>query len=224
MHDLATLDLNTDLDGVAASLDAPPANASFTLPANRFHVRRNKAIAQKKRRGIKRLIQPENAAPLIPLLPAGPDERLHCLLRGDFVLCDLIPLIIAARGRCPHLRIATLGLSAANATTLAGLQARGLVTQITLVCSHYFQQVDKTTVFREVASILKNRARLVITRSHAKIILIPTAGGDHFVIEGSANLRSSDNLEQMFVVNDPETHAFHAGWMDDLARQHAFVS
>lgn len=38
----------------------------------------------------------------------------------------------------------------------------------------------------------------------------------HFVIEGSANLRSSDNLEQICVFDDPEAHDFHAGWIDEL--------
>ena len=36
-------------------------------------------------------------------------------------------------------------------------------------------------------------------------------------LEGSANLRSSDNLEQMLLVNDPATHDFHAAWIDELA-------
>lgn len=196
-------------------------SAKFTLPENRFHRHAAKTRDKIRRRGIKKLINPDNARPIISLLPVDPDDRLHCMLRGDFVLCDLIPLIIAHRGACPHLRVATLGLSAANAEQLANLHAGGLIARITLVASHYFQQVDKTTTFQQVQSILAGRAELVICRSHAKVILIPTTSGDFYVLEGSANLRSSDNLEQMLVTNDQETHDFHASWIDALATEYA---
>jgi hypothetical protein len=36
------------------------------------------------------------------------------------------------------------------------------------------------------------------------------------VIEGSANLRSSDNTEQIVLFNDPDLLAWHAGWMNNL--------
>lgn len=213
---LSDLEFETGLEGLAARLDAPASKAEFTLPENRFFARKAKARQKRSRRGIKSLIKPENARAILPHLPVEPLERLHCILRGDFVLCDLIPLIIEERGRCDHLRIATLGMSAANATTLASLQARGLLGELTIVVSHYFQQVDKVTTYREVRSILEGRCRFTVTRNHAKVILLPTSGGDHYVIEGSANLRSSDNLEQMLVMNDRETHDFHSGWMESL--------
>lgn len=195
-------------------LGAP--RAQFTLPENRTLRVAAKEKDKRRRRGIKRLIRPENARPIVDELPED-GERLHCILRGDFVLCDLIPLILAKRGACTHLRVATLGLSTANAETLANLKAAGLVGEITLVASHYFQQVDKTTTFRQVSAILEGKARVVVCRSHAKVILLPTTSGDHLVIEGSANLRSSDNLEQMLMLNCQATHDFHAAWIDDLA-------
>lgn len=209
------------LTSATALDDLVRSTAKFTLPENRFHRHAAKSRDARQRRGIKKLIRPENARAIVPLLPGHSDERLHCVLRGDFVLCELIPLIIAHRGACPHLRVATLGLSAANAEQLANLFTAGLIGELTIVASHYFQQVDKTTTYRQICAILAGKARLVITRSHAKVILLPTAGGDHYIIEGSANLRSSDNLEQMLILNDQETHDFHAEWMDDLARDHA---
>lgn len=101
-------------------------------------------------------------------------------------------------------------------TDLASLRARDLIGGITLVCSHYFAQVDKTTTYRDVCARLSGIARLIITRCHAKIICLPTANGNHFVIEGSANLRSSDNTEQIVIFNDPATLAWHVDWMETL--------
>lgn len=215
--DLDGIALDTDLEAAAALLDRPRAAPRFAIGGNLFHFHQAKARQTKERRGIKALIRPENAEAILAHLPAEPDDRTHCLLRGDFVLCDMIPAILRVRGPCPHLRIATLGLSVANADTLACLVERSTVAALTLVVSHYFQQVDKTTVFRAVAARLAGLACITVTRSHAKVICLPTSAGDHFVIEGSANLRSSDNTEQMLITNDPATHAFHAAWLDALA-------
>ena len=39
---------------------------------------------------------------------------------------------------------------------------------------------------------------------------------DWLVLEGSANLRSSDNLEQMTIFNEQAVHDFHAEWIDHV--------
>lgn len=221
MHttELPEIELRTDLDDVAELLDRERPAAAFALPSNLFLFKAAAAKDYASRSGIRKLIHPDNARAVLEHLPE-PGGRTHCILRGDFVLCDLIPAIIAARGRCEHLHIATLGLSIANADTLAMLHERGLVGAITLVCSHYFAQVDKTTTFREVKQRLQGHATLIITRSHAKVIGLPTASGDNFIIEGSSNLRSSDNTEQMVIFNDAETLDWHRHWISQLNTTH----
>lgn len=213
--DLDDIDLETGLQGLDELLTREPAAPQFAMPANLFHFHVTKKKDAISRRGIKELIRPENAQNVIPHLP-GPDERTHCLLRGDFVLCDLIPAIIEARGRCVQLCVATLGLSTANADTLASLRSRGLVDHIAIVCSHYFSQVDKNSTFRQVTAKLEGKAEIRVTRSHAKVICIETKAGDFFVIEGSANLRSSDNVEQMVIFNDRELLNWHRAWMEEV--------
>jgi hypothetical protein len=214
--------LNTDLAEALADLDRrrDRAGPQFAAPANVF--RKVKTVDKVNRAGIRNLIRPENAATILQHLPTGAGERLHALLRGDFVLFDLIPAIVAEFGPVGHLRIATLGLSAANAQGIARLVTTGQVERVTLVVSHYFQQVDRTTVYAEVcAALAPVGIEPVVTRNHAKVILLPflgeRAGRRHFlVIEGSANLRSSDNLEQIVVFNDADSLDFHAAWIDDL--------
>lgn len=217
--DLDDINLRTDLDDVVEQLGREPPTATFALPSNLFLFKQAAAKDYQSRAGIRKLIHPDNARCVLEHLPE-PGGRTHCILRGDFVLCDLIPAIIQHRGRCEELFIATLGLSVANADTLAILQERGQVGTITLVCSHYFAQVDKTTTFRDVKNRLQGKASIIVTRSHAKVIGLPTAAGDHFVIEGSANLRSSDNTEQVVIFNDAETLAWHRQWMAQLPNMH----
>ncbi len=215
--DIERIPLETDIEAAAAWLDQPRAEPQFALASNRFHVKKAKAEQAKKRRGIKSLIKPENALCVLDHLPAEPNDRCHILLRGDFVLCDLIPLLVAKGGGVSQMHIATLGLSLANADTLAALVESGSVDSLTLVVSHYFQQVDKATVFLAVENRLKGRARMIVTRCHAKVICMATRSGRNYVIEGSANLRSSDNIEQILITDDAETRAFHVGWIEDLA-------
>lgn len=215
--------LNTDLAEALADLDRrrDRAGPQFGMPANRFQT--VKAVEKVNRAGIRNLIRPENAAAILPHLPADDTERLHALLRGDFVLFDLIPAIIGHIGPVGHLRIATLGLSGANAHGLARLLASGQVERLTLVVSHYFQQVDKTTVYAEVsAALAPHGVTPVVTRNHAKVILLPFRDRpDRVTLEGSANLRSSDNIEQLCVFNSAATHDFHAVWIDALANSSA---
>jgi len=203
---------------LAAHGVAPPATnenpgaepaGMFAMPQSRFLA--YKSAQKAKRKHVKRFIRPENARAVVPHLPE-PGDHTHCILRGDFVLGDLIPAVIE-NGWCAHLRIATLGLSEYNAETLAKLVKEGHVGEITMVVSHYFEQVNKSTVYADVRRILENCCHFVTMRSHAKVITIDL-GTDHYVIEGSANLRSSDNLEQMTIYNDPEIAAFHNDWID----------
>jgi hypothetical protein len=212
--------MSSRLEAAVAGMRAGIAKrkaAMFALPANRFHHERQKELS---RRGIRRHVRPENAAALIAALPE-PGDILHAILRGDFILGDALPGIIARTGPCTHLRIATLGLSVANAETLRALLTAGRVARLTLVCSHYFRHVDRLSTFHRVQQILGPIAELKVARCHAKIILIPTERGEALVFEGSANLRSSATVEQLTVFNDPDLLAFHASWIDELPAEPA---
>lgn len=208
--------LEGGFDDLASMLERGPGEPQFVLRENRFLQMRRKERLKKSRRGIKALIKPENARCVLPHLPE-PGDHTHAILRGDFVLCDIIPTILNDRGHGLDLHVATLGLSAANAEQLVSLKQAGRLTSLTILCSHYFQQVDKVTVFREVAGKLEGHGRLIVARNHAKVICLPLRGGDHFVIVGSANLRSSDNCEQITIFNDPEIGEFYRRWIEDMS-------
>ena len=190
------------------------------LPANLVHKTQQdrKAALKRKLPALRTLIRPANARAILPHLPA-PGERTEIILRGDFVLCDLIPAIIAERGYCPHLRCTTLGLSPANALTLADLHRKGRTGKLTLVVSHYFRHVNSADIFAQVKKTLAAVCTLRFSRMHCKVILIPTASGDFYTISGSGNLRTSGCLEQIAITNDRTTHDFHAEWIDTVEEE-----
>jgi len=44
--------------------------------------------------------------------------------------------------------------------------------------------------------------------------------GLRLVFEGSANLRTNKNVEQVTAINDPGLHDWHAAWIDQKVREH----
>ena len=199
----------------SAGLEFAPSEIAFPLRQNRYMTQFHavKADDKRSRRGIKRMVRPENAAELAKYLPE-PGECTHAVVRGDFVMGNIIPLILGDRVAA-LVGIATLGMSRENAAMLSELVTEGKVQRLFLLVSHYFSQVDKTGTYREVKGLLGDA--VVVARTHAKVILI-SAAPDFFVVEGSANLRSSDNIEQFAVWNDEELLNWHLEWMQEVQR------
>jgi len=201
---------------------APPAKTTrhetaFTLPANLIHVKKATIRAQdKKRAGIKRLIKPENARAVLANLPEDPDDRTHCVLRGDFIFGDMLALLLTDR-LAARVRVSTLSMSLANARTLASLVSTGRASAVSMLISHYFTEIEKDAMWPEAMKIMRPHVAVSVARIHTKIITAEMLDGARYVFEGSANLRSSDTVENLCIINDPATHDFHAAWMDEIA-------
>jgi hypothetical protein len=157
-----------------------------------------------------------NAVGLIRPLPA-PHETVHAIMGGDFAAWDLVPAIIElAQKTAAELWVATLGFNARNSYHLATLIAEGTIGRATVLCSDYFAKADAPT-FREAKSRLESvGSTLTSTRNHAKILALDM-GADCYVVEGSANLRSCNNLEQITISNSRHLLEFHAGWIRKVA-------
>ena len=221
--DLSVLDTNLGLEDIEAlefseieSKEPPPG--LFPLKKNHFlqQFHEAKAKDKNKRRGVKRYIKPENAKQVLAYLPETGDTT-HAVVRGDFVVGDMIPVIL--KGKPASLvQITTLGMSEGNAKMLAELKAKGLIQDLKIMVSHYFASVDAESTFARVCQILGHPP--TITRNHTKVILI-AQDPDYFVIAGSANLRSSDNVEQFAIWNDQQVFDFHRTWIDELAEHYS---
>ena len=164
----------------------------------------------------KKLIRPENADVLLADFPSREGEMLHAITAGDFVFGDFILRLIARDGPPRSMTTATLSLSLKN--------IKGLVAVLTetpfpfhLVLSHYFQSTNKE-IFRAIEELLIPIPdfRLNIGRCHAKITLLDFPDRA-VVIESSANLRSSGNIEQIFAKQSRELYDFHFAWIAEFA-------
>lgn len=190
-----------------------PAAPTFGLKQNlalkQFHATKGKDKVSRKH--LKKLIKSDNALFLRDYIPK-PGETTHAVVRGDFVFADLIPVFLD-KSNADLIAISTLGMSKSNAESMLKLKESGRCKRLSILVSHYFSRVDKTSTFSEVKHLLNDDIR--VARTHAKVILIDSPP-NAYVLAGSANLRSSDNVEQFSAWNDKELLVWYWGWMQEI--------
>lgn len=160
------------------------------------------------------------AADILTELP-DEGEALHCLQTGRYDLSDVIALLLDKYGVCDRLTIATLAFSSRNARQVVGWIDHGLVRQVTILVSEFFRQ-NSGGAYDELLTALSERGpghTLRADRNHAKIVCFEFASGARLVIEGSANLRSNGNRENLTLFNDKNLCEYHAAWIQSECRK-----
>ncbi len=170
----------------------------------------------------RRMVMFREARELLPYLPTAEGEATHAVMSGRYDLMVLLAAILQKNvQQCPHLRIATLSFNSRNTSEMAALLRSGTVGSLTLLCSAFFRANNK----EEFAEAVRVKAdfptwRLAAARSHCKVVCFHLADGRKLVIEGSPNLRTNSNWEQLVIIQDGELHDWHSRWIDDLADRH----
>jgi hypothetical protein len=160
-----------------------------------------------------------NAIKHIERLPE-PGEYLHCVINGSYDPWFVVPAVLrlAAPATIAHLWVATLGYNRTNILNMVQLLDAKAIARVSLICSLYFRSVERD-IWDELYNGLTSRGqRVVSVRSHCKILGFEMSDGRRFLSQGSANLRSSSNLEQFVMTQDGELLAFHTAWMDDVIK------
>jgi hypothetical protein len=170
----------------------------------------------------RRQVMFREAKELLPYLPKAEGEATHAIMSGRYDLMVLLAAILEFFvSGCQSLRIATLSFNDRNTLEMAGLLRSCKVGTLTLLCSSFFKahnQAEYAAARREAAGF-PGRWRLAAARNHCKIVLADF-GKRRLVLEGSANLRTNGNLEQLLIVQDAELFAWHAAWIDELVSKH----
>jgi hypothetical protein len=176
--------------------------------------------AREFRASLRRKAQLKRAADVIPHLPAA-GESLHALLAGYFDFALVLTCVLKSQpAPCEALRVATLSFSKRNVQELAGWLDGGLVRRLVLLSSDFMREGNPATYFGAVKELAEARGQAVAAaRCHAKVACLHFADGLKLAFEGSMNLSTNRNVEQMAVVNDPGLHDFHAGWIDARVKE-----
>ena len=221
-----------DLDPETLSLD------DFTLESqltSRYHAPTRSRILHPH------LVRYENAQALAAALhQAGdlsqPGAHLHAVVNGNFIFGDFIEAWIKANNwLIPDLYLATLSYSQANVDSLANLLHGDYVQRLHLMVSDHFFAHERhrhgliNYAYQELDAYGGERFQLTVTVSHAKVTCltpIDEVTGDpigHYVLHGSANLRSSASIEQFAIEHDHALHAFHTEWLQALEAQYSTI-
>ncbi len=178
--------------------------------------------AKEFRASLRRKAQLKRAAEVIPHLP-GPGESLHTLLTGFFDFALVLTCVLRSRSvPCESLRVATLSFSKRNVQELCGWLDEGLVRRLVLLASNFMAESNAAVYQGAVAELAGQRGQTVTSaRCHAKVATLAFADGLRLSFEGSANLSTNRNLENLCVVNDPGLHDWHAAWIDQKVNEHA---
>jgi hypothetical protein len=122
---------------------------------------------------------------------------------------------------CEALRVATLSFSKRNTQEMCGWLDGGLVRRLTLLSSDFMKEGNPATYYGAVKELAEARGQTVAAaRCHAKVATLHFSDGLRLVFEGSMNLSTNRNLEQMAVINDAALHDWHAGWIDAKVAAH----
>jgi hypothetical protein len=177
--------------------------------------------AQEFRASLRRKAQLKKAAEVIPHLPR-PGESLHTLLTGYFDFALVLTCVLRSRpAPCEHARIATLSFGPKNTQEIARWLDEGLVRRVSLLAADFMAKASPKVYQGAVEELAGRRGQVVgSARCHAKVVTLAFADGLRLVFEGSANLRTNRNMENLCVVNDPGLHDWHATWIDAKVREH----
>jgi hypothetical protein len=140
-------------------------------------------------------------------------ERYNVIVSGNFVFGDFLHAYLTQHHiRAERMTITTLSLSARNIDSLKRLMDNGYILQLDMVLSIYFYGHERWQLIPHLYKSLDkdNKFQLAIAGIHTKIVFFETNEGQKIVIHGSANLRSSVNVEQFTIEENPELYDFYA--------------
>lgn len=138
--------------------------------------------------------------------------KFFCVLSGRFIAGDFIEAWVVAHNiHVKRMTISTLSLSEANVDSLANILNGGFVEDLNLIVSDYFFSHERRNLIPYIYDQLdkENKFQLAVAGTHCKMCLIETVGGSKVVMHGSANLRSSGNMEQICIEENKPLYDFN---------------
>ena len=206
-------ELDFDLDDFQFDINIPEEQENVRILPPRMDI---KTISHK--------ILFENAEMFADQIDLSPGARTFAWVSGNFIFGDIIEALITKRRvGIKKLYIMTLSISQENIDSLKNvmLLMGNELEKIVMVISGYQYSHEKYNLIPYLYQELddpSNRFQVVFGSWHNKIICIETVHGHHIIIHGSANMRSSNSIEQLMVeVDDHDLYQFNADLIDNIA-------
>lgn len=153
--------------------------------------------------------------------------RYFCIVNGSFYFGDFIEaLIVENRLEVKKMTIATLSLNENNVDSLGNLLHDGFVDELNLIVSDYFFAHERSNLVPYIYKELDfdNKFQLAVCRNHTKICIFETHYDARIVIHGSANLRTSSNLEQFVLEDNRALYDFNDDWLSAIIEKYSTIN
>jgi hypothetical protein len=183
-------------------------NIDLDIDINVFEEKRYKIIKPKNKR-IKK-VNYKHAKNFAKEIIINKNTRYYSFIDGSFIMGDFIEAFLTTHKKRAKITLSTLSLSLENIDSFANLIKAGYIAELNIIISDYFYSHEKNNIVRYMYEELdiENVFQLAVCRTHTKITLIEF-DDKKVVISGSANLRSSDNLEQVSIEENKELFLFN---------------
>lgn len=168
-----------------------------------FKPKKHKFINQK-------FVKFDNAYELVKKIDLQKDERVFSFIKGNFVFSDLLVSFLVHHDiRAVRMDISTLSFDDYNVLALKEMFEKGYIDKLNIIVSDYFYSHERNKKIKFAYENLPiDKFQLAVLRSHTKFTLIETDRNHKFIIHGSSNLRSSDNIEQFMIEENEEMYDF----------------
>lgn len=153
--------------------------------------------------------------------------RVDCLINGAFIFGDFLEAFIVEKNiKVKKMVISTLSLSQNNIDSLKILLEKEYVDDLTLIVSDYFFSHERNGLIKYAYDMLDidNKFQLAVTKTHTKICYFETLGEKKIVTHGSANLRSSDNIEQFTIEINESLYDFYDDFYSQIIQTYKTIN
>lgn len=182
---------------------------------------------KKQRKKPYRLLKFKNAQNLAEEINFQSLDRAFVIVDGSFIFGDFIEsFLVRNQVNAIEMTISTLSLSQDNVISLKKLIEANYIQKLNLIISDYFYSHERNKLVKYIYELLDvdDKFQLAVCRTHCKITQFKTEGGKHIVIHGSANLRSSDNLEQFVIEDNKEIYDFNQEYNNEILKRYKTIN
>lgn len=176
-------------------------------------------FAPKKHREIsEKFLKYSHAEKLAEDIDFNKHSRYFVFINGTFFFGDFIEAFIVKNNfHVKKMTISSLSMNKNNIDSLANLINGDFVNELNLIISDYFYGHEKHDLVPYIYKTLdiEDKFQCAFAGTHCKLCIFELFTGEKYVFHGSANLRSSSNIEQICLEKNNELYL----WMDSIQNE-----
>jgi hypothetical protein len=168
----------------------------------------------------------QNAAKLAKDLTIEKESRYFVIIDGTFYFGDFIEALLVEKNyNVLKMTISTLSLNQNNIDSLANLLIGDYVQELNLIVSDYFYSHERNDLIKYIYQELDidDKFQLAVAGTHCKLCIFETECGKKITIHGSANLRTSSNIEQFMIEENESLYNFNNEFQDKIIEKYKTI-